>query len=773
MATHYLGPEIEDDFDDQFDDDKYDDDMPLVMLKGVKEEDKVKRKRKKPNTIVTPENKKEEKRTEKKSGKQKKQLKEGFSSRMVQETNEYEVLEEMAAKSKSDKYLRCVYKCEKCVKGFNFKDVIDNHMKKHSQESGTLKCEICAQYCPSAVSMRGHMKSHTTRYKCKICGAIRISRQHLLEHYSIEHTFDANTYTCEQCSFTTKKRTVIQRHVKTHKVGKNLTCSVCGAGFNNMHALRMHVSRHDPAQRFNCPQCNMKFIYPSLLHRHMLSHSHRDHYCVECDVTFKSLRHMLSHSHRDHYCVECDVTFKSLRHMLSHSHRDHYCVECDVTFKSLRHMLSHSHRDHYCVECDVTFKSLKGPQFARTELTQNGLVMTPASVDTMEWLLACDFGVLGGHKIVLKMMVAVCVTEDPEIALQYLCRQNWDKPELEIGNWSYVDKRDDSYLFLVPFKVYKNWGDVEKRLFYKDVTVKAEYKCSQCDERFISPPSVLAHLSATHGAAKSHACALCGKLYSSRESARSHERRAHATEKLACGVCNKDFSVSISGRVSSPPPPSVLAHLSATHGAAKSHACALCGKLYSSRESARSHERRAHATEKLACGVCNKDFSREYKWPRFIPPPPPSVLAHLSATHGAAKSHACALCGKLYSSRESARSHERRAHATEKLACGVCNKDFSVSISGRVSSPPPPSVLAHLSATHGAAKSHACALCGKLYSSRESARSHERRAHATEKLACGVCNKDFSRKYMLAKHQRAHASLCCGFESPDKKVYLA
>ncbi|XP_063545352.1 oocyte zinc finger protein XlCOF22-like [Cydia strobilella] len=385
-ATHYLGPEIEDNLSyDQFDDDKYDDDIPLVMLKGVKEEDKVKRKKKKHNTIETPENTQEEKRTEKKSSKQKKQLKEGFSSRMVQETNEYEViklskeqvLEEMAAKSKCDKYLRSVYKCEKCVKGFNFKDVMDNHMKKHSQESGTLKCEICAQYCPSGVSMRGHMKSHTTRYKCKICGAVRISRQHLLEHYSIEHTFDANTYTCEQCSFTTKKRTVVQRHVKTHKVGKNLTCSVCGAGFNNMHALRMHVSRHDPAQRFNCPQCNMKFIYPSLLHRHMLSHSHRDHYCVECDVTFKSLDNLKLH------------------------------------FKRAK-----KHRD------PSTYK----------------------------------------------------------------------------------------------------------------------YKCSQCDERFISPSSVLAHLSATHGAAKSHACALCGKLYSSRESARSHERRAHAREKLACDVCNKDFS---------------------------------------------------------------------------------------------------------------------------------------------------------------------------------------------------------------------------------------
>lgn len=115
---------------------------------------------------------------------------------MVQETDEYivikltkeQVLEEMKQKSQSVKYLTAPYKCEKCIKGFNFEEVLQTHMEKHTivslfqiiiffscelyiiklslitfQKNGSLLCELCSQYCPSAVSMRGHWKSHTTR----------------------------------------------------------------------------------------------------------------------------------------------------------------------------------------------------------------------------------------------------------------------------------------------------------------------------------------------------------------------------------------------------------------------------------------------------------------------------------------------------------------------------------------------------------------------------------------------------------------------------------
>ncbi|XP_013135109.1 PREDICTED: zinc finger protein 2-like [Papilio polytes] len=238
---------------------------------------------------------------------QKKVLKEGFSSRMVQETSEYtvikltkeQVLEEMKERSKSDKYLRAPYKCESCVKGFNFEDVLQSHMEKHLQKQGEYKCELCSQYCGSAVSLRGHMKSHTTRYRCKICGYIRLSRQHVLEHHTIVHTHAAAAYSCGRCVFTTDKRTVMQRHVHVHDSTATHECHKCGKLYKSLESLRVHTMRHDNKKRFQCDQCNLSFVYPTQLHKHTQSvHIRRDYYCVECDIKFKSMDTLKLHFKR-------------------------------------------------------------------------------------------------------------------------------------------------------------------------------------------------------------------------------------------------------------------------------------------------------------------------------------------------------------------------------------------------------------------------------------------------------------------------------------------
>ncbi|KAM3955264.1 uncharacterized protein ACR2FA_010835 [Aphomia sociella] len=328
---HYLGPDLND--DDDFD---YDD-MPLSNFVNGDEVKVKKKKRKKvktePSKLETDEditiktepdltetnldinldiNCDEQTRVQKKNRRQK-VVKEGFSSRMVQETNEYivikltkeQVLKEMEEKSKSIEYQRTLYKCEKCVKGFNFEDVLTSHMEKHTMENGSLLCEICSQYCPSVVSLRGHMKSHTTRYSCKVCGLRRGSRQHLLEHHALAHTAVAAQYSCERCTFTTHKRTVMQRHARSHRSRERHACHRCGKLFLNVETLRVHTMRHDKSKRLQCEHCNRVFIYPSMLHKHIQAvHIRKDYYCVECDIKFKSRDNLRLHfkkakSHRD------------------------------------------------------------------------------------------------------------------------------------------------------------------------------------------------------------------------------------------------------------------------------------------------------------------------------------------------------------------------------------------------------------------------------------------------------------------------------------------
>ncbi|PZC73791.1 hypothetical protein B5X24_HaOG208766 [Helicoverpa armigera] len=395
-VTQYYGPESSDhcnDDDEPMLDHAADDDdeVPLVML-----QDDYKNKRRKSDGYEPPPEieiklepdviKQEltEESSEKVRSKKKKVLREGFSSRMVQETDEYivikltkeQVIAELQEKAKEQSYLRAPYKCHKCVKGFNFEDVLQTHMEKHSLEHGTYECEICSQYCPSPVSLRGHIKSHTTRYKCKLCGVVRLSRQHLLEHHAISHTARPTAYSCHKCHFTTNKRTVIQRHVKTHDNSERHACHRCGKLFNTIESLRVHTIaiytaksgtmwlkqkscrktifhanevagksyRHDKSKRLQCPQCSKQFIYPSLLHKHIeCVHEREDYYCVECDVRFKSPESLRLHfkkakRHRDsssykYECPQCPLRFVSVSSLSVHlsgghgARRQHACAD--------------------------------------------------------------------------------------------------------------------------------------------------------------------------------------------------------------------------------------------------------------------------------------------------------------------------------------------------------------------------------------------------------------------------------------------------------------
>ncbi|XP_028041820.1 oocyte zinc finger protein XlCOF6-like [Bombyx mandarina] len=376
IEHHDLGSDdIEDDNYDIFRDE---DDLPLLMMKSDEPEIELE-----PHGIKVEIKNEIEVNSDKvrKNDKEKR-----FSSRMVKETSEYvvikltkdEVLAELKAKSECEEYLRAPYKCVKCVKWFNFEDVLNGHIERHTPEYGAFQCDMCQQYCPSAVSLRGHIKSHTTRYKCKVCGYVRSSRQHLLEHHSTAHTDAAPGYTCHTCRYTTNKRTVMQRHVKTHLPSERHACHQCGKLFKTIDSLRVHAVRHDKSRRYQCSECEKAFIYPSLLHKHVQAvHERDDYYCVECDVKFKSPETLRLHfkkakKHRDfssyrYQCPNCDARFVSpsaLAVHLSAQHgaaKLHACDLCHRRYSSREALRAHVWRTHTqrekSVTCDICEKS--------------------------------------------------------------------------------------------------------------------------------------------------------------------------------------------------------------------------------------------------------------------------------------------------------------------------------------------------------------------------------------------------------------------------------
>ncbi|CAG9796065.1 unnamed protein product [Diatraea saccharalis] len=69
-------------------------------------------------------------------------------------------MEERKKMLQDKRFLNCLYKCEKCIKGFNFKGSYEKHMEKHSEKMGDYECDICMQRMHSEEKLQSHKRYH-------------------------------------------------------------------------------------------------------------------------------------------------------------------------------------------------------------------------------------------------------------------------------------------------------------------------------------------------------------------------------------------------------------------------------------------------------------------------------------------------------------------------------------------------------------------------------------------------------------------------------------
>lgn len=148
-----------------------------------------------------------------------------------------------------------------------------------------------------------------------------------------------NQHMCNYCNYTSNKRYLLSRHMKSHSEERPHKCGICERGFKTIASLQNHVNTHTGVRPHGCKYCDSAFTTSGELVRHVrYRHTHeKPHRCTECDYASVELsklkRHMRCHTgERPYQCPHCTYaspdTYKLKRHLRIHTGEKPY--ECDV-----------------------------------------------------------------------------------------------------------------------------------------------------------------------------------------------------------------------------------------------------------------------------------------------------------------------------------------------------------------------------------------------------------------------------------------------------------
>ncbi|KAK2157921.1 hypothetical protein LSH36_181g01043 [Paralvinella palmiformis] len=158
---------------------------------------------------------------------------------------------------------------------------------------------------------------------------------------------------CNYCNYTSPKKYLLTRHMKTHSDERPHKCHICDRGFKTVASLQNHINTHTGVHPHKCKECDAAFTTSGELVRHVrYRHTYeKPHKCPECDYASVELsklkRHMRSHTgERPYQCPHCTYaspdTYKLKRHLRIHTGEKPYeCDFCHTRFTQSNSLKAH------------------------------------------------------------------------------------------------------------------------------------------------------------------------------------------------------------------------------------------------------------------------------------------------------------------------------------------------------------------------------------------------------------------------------------------------
>ena len=201
---------------------------------------------------------------------------------------------------------------------------------------------------------------------------------------------------------------------------------------------------------------------------------------------------------------------------------------------------------------------------------------------------------------------------------------------------------------------FKNFERISSHLI---ICQNSSHFCQSCHINFQSKQLLVNHLKTIHFDPKPFLCDFCPKKFKTSASLKKHSTKNHQNtlQTHQCDLCPKKFIKKIY----------LTNHKFKFHNLDKSFMCNLCGKMFLTETSLKTHLSTHENPLHFQCEVCNKEFHRKDKYENHV------------KIHTGIKPFGCQICSKYFITSTKLKEHERRHKGEKRFTCLLCHKKYS------------------------------------------------------------------------------------------------
>lgn len=627
------------------------------------------------------------------------------------------------------------FSCKKCNKGFWSKNVQQKHMRKCKGLEVAQKDPNTKDGDSSELDCTGNEKvlvfnkgSNTTgtgvlqtKFSCKDQDKGNADKVNAV----------VNKYQCSECEQSFTDGLMLISHLEAHgredqerRLGRSHYCNICGRTFDQAGMLQRHMkTQHEERFKYTCPQCFRSFRYPSDLDIHRSCHDpNRPFVCNTCELRFWTSKSLTTHQRLSHSASEPIKTIEPGLKTDGVPPKVFTCHPCNKMYTIRRSYMKHCRVKHKgSPNLDDLNKATTEHQMSNNESDGSDADDKDVSDDDSDSAPYFPCHVCGKTFL---------TSESLE-----------DHQRCHLGEKPYeCEECGKCFVQLVNLQQHQR-------------SHKSEFQCQMCGKGFVSLFALRKHKH-THVRKRPHRCTKC-HLSFTRSSQLTEHMITHRDENFPCDLCHESFSCKSSRaehrkihteaeeelpplipptKQTSSPPVSISPSLSTVQQ--YRYRCEICQVRFPDPEQLSEHGCNSTKERPYSCKDCNKHFLHGSHLKKH------QLTHQLSGT----RSFQCNSCHMSFSHRHHFLTH-LQTHGGEESS--KAQTDDEVKIRNTDDS--------------NQDKIYRCPICPESFSQVLELANHLS-VHAN---MCNVCNKTFSTKQQLEKHEQCHLSAATQYECTE------